>query len=211
VFDPDVLADALVRDAAQDSAHDFGHNILPMLAASARVYVYNFLNNDVPGTEPNERGYWKDVGSVESYWSANMDLAHVSPVLNLYNEQWPIRTVLVPRPPAKFVFADPGDRMGIATDSLVSPGCIISGGRIDRSVLFPGVRINSFSYVAQSVLFEGVNVGRHCRIRKAIIDKGLEIPPNTEIGHDLEADRRRFHVSDEGIVVIPRDSQFEKC
>ena len=210
IFDPDVLMAALARDAEEDSAHDFGHNILPMLYPSSRVFVYDFSTNEVPGMEHDERGYWKDVGTVHSYWRANLDLVRVKPVLNMYNEQWPIHSANKVRAPAKFVFADPaGDRMGVATDSLVSPGCIISGGRIDRSVLFPRVRINSFSYVEESVLFDGVNVGRYCRIRRAIIDKGVEIPPRTEIGHDPERDRRRYHVSDEGIVVIPKGFKFE--
>ncbi len=149
------------------------------------------------------------MGTIESYFRANMDLVSVKPVLNLYNQRWPIRTELEPRPPAKFVFADrSGDRLGVATDSLVSPGCIISGGRIDRSILFPDVRINSFSYVEESLLFDGVNVGRYCRIRRAIIDKGLDIPPRTEIGHDPESDRQRFHVSKDGIVVVPKGYRF---
>jgi glucose-1-phosphate adenylyltransferase len=209
IFDPDVLRDALARDAQQESQHDFGRNILPMLFPSTRVYVYDFNTNEVPGTEEDERGYWRDVGTIEAYWAANMDLVSIKPVLNLYNQRWPIRAALKPRPPAKFVFADAsGDRMGIATDSLVSPGCIISGGRIDRSILFPEVRINSFSFVEESVLFEGISVGRYCRIRRAIVDKGVEIPPRTEIGHDLERDRKRFHVSKEGIVVVPKGFKF---
>lgn len=211
IFDPDVLENALQRDAEQDSAHDFGKNILPMLCSSARVYVYNFQHNRIPNTDEDEQGYWRDVGTIESYWEANMDLVRVKPVLNLYNEAWPILTAMRTRPPAKFVFSDhAGDRMGIATDSLVSPGCIISGGRIDRSVLFPGVRINSFSYVEESVLFDGVSVGRYSRIRRAIIDKGVEIPPRTEIGHDLDRDRKHYHVSDGGIVVIRKGHRFER-
>lgn len=211
IFDPDVLTEALTRDAKQDSAHDFGKNILPMLYPNSRVYVYNFVDNDLPGMEEDERGYWRDVGTVATYWEANMDLVRVKPVLNLYNDQWPIRTSPRTRPPAKFVFSDQaGDRMGIATDSLVSPGCIISGGRIDRSILFPGVRINSFSFVEESVLFDGVNVGRYCRIRRAIIDKGVDIPPRTEIGHDHERDRQLFHVSDEGIVVVRKGYRFAR-
>ena len=211
IFDPDVLSEALARDARADSAHDFGRNILPMLYPNSRVFVYDFSHNEVPGMEQPERGYWKDVGTLHALWSANLDLVRVSPVLNLYNEQWPIHSALKVRAPAKFVFADPaGDRMGIATDSLVSPGCIISGGRIDRSVLFPKVRINSFSYVEESVLFENVNVGRYCRIRRAIIDKDVDIPPRTEIGHDEKKDRQRYHVSEEGIVVIHKGFVFER-
>ena len=211
IFDPDVLTEALARDAQRQTAHDFGHNILPMLYPNSRVYAYDFSDNEVPGTQEDERGYWKDVGTLQAYLSASLDLVRVKPVLNLYNEQWPIHSALKVRAPAKFVFADPeGDRMGIATDSLVSPGCIISGGRIDRSVLFPKVRINSFSYVEESVLFEGVNVGRYCRIRRAIIDKNVDIPPRTEIGLDMDEDRKRYHVNDDGIVVIPKGFVFER-
>jgi glucose-1-phosphate adenylyltransferase len=210
IFNPDVLRESLTRDAQRQSEHDFGRNILPMLYPSSRVYVYNFLENDIPGMDEDERGYWKDVGTIEAYWSANLDLVAIKPVLNLYNDRWPIRTHLLPRPPAKFVFADSsGDRMGIATDSLVSPGCIISGGRIDRTVLFPDTRINSFSYVEESVLLDGVNVGRYCRLRRTIVDKGVEIPQRTEIGHDLERDRKRFHVSKDGIVVVHKGFRFE--
>lgn len=210
IFDPDVLRASLTRDAQLQSEHDFGRNILPMLYPSSRVYVYNFLENDLPGMDEDERGYWKDVGTIEAYWSANLDLVAIKPVLNLYNDRWPIRTHLLPRPPAKFVFADSsGDRMGIATDSLVSPGCIISGGRIDRTVLFPDIRINSFSYVEESVLLDGVNVGRYCRLRRTIVDKGVDIPQRTEIGHDLERDRKRFHVSKDGIVVVHKGYRFD--
>ena len=209
-FNPEVLKDALTRDAQEDSAHDFGRNILPMLYPTSRVYAYDFMENEIPGMEEDERGYWKDVGTIEAYWRAHMDLVTVKPVLNMYNQRWPIRTELEPRPPAKFVFADrSGDRLGVATDSLVSPGCIISGGRIDRSVLFPDVRINSFSYVEESLLLNGVNVGRYCRVRRAIIDKGVDIPQRTEIGHDLEQDRKRFHVSDDGIVVVHKGYRFQ--
>jgi len=209
MFNPDTLADALASDAEDvDSAHDFGHNILPMLYPKARAYAYDFLQNDVPGMEPDERGYWKDVGTVESFWKANMDLVAVKPVLNLYNERWPIHSKMKARPPAKFVFADE-DRMGTATDSLVSPGAIISGGRIHRTIMFPDVRINSFSHVEESVLMDGVQVGRYCRMKRTIVDKYVQIPARTEIGYDLELDRKRgFHVSDEGIVVVPKSYRF---
>jgi glucose-1-phosphate adenylyltransferase len=209
IFNPDVLRDALTRDAQQNTAHDFGRNILPMLFPTSRVCAYNFVDNEIPGMQEDERGYWKDVGTIEAYWNANIDLVGIKPVLNLYNYRWPIRTALRPRPPAKFVFADSaGDRMGMATDSLVSPGCVISGGRIDRSVLFPEVRINSYSFVEESLLFEGVSVGRYSRVRRAIVDKGVDIPPRMEIGHDLELDRKRFHVTKEGIVVIHKGYRF---
>ena len=213
VFTQKLLLEELQRDASGDSAHDFGRNILPEMVARGRdVFAYDFSQNEVPGSHPNERGYWRDVGTISAYWKANMDLVKVVPDFDLYNPRWPLRTWTRPLPPAKFVFADPGDgsghaRMGIATDSLVSEGCIVSGGRIDRTVLSPQVRVNSFAYVEESIILDGVDVGRHCRIRRAIIDKGVRVPANTEIGYDPEADARRFTVSD-GIVVVPKGYQF---
>jgi len=153
VFTQKLLLEELARDASGDSAHDFGRNILPEMVARGRdVFAYDFSQNEVPGSHPNERGYWRDVGTISAYWKANMDLVKVVPDFDLYNPRWPLRTWTRPLPPAKFVFADPGDgsghaRMGIATDSLVSEGCIVSGGRIDRTVLSPQVRVNSFAYV----------------------------------------------------------------
>jgi glucose-1-phosphate adenylyltransferase len=214
VFQTGALVEELARDASGNSAHDFGRNILPEMVARGRdVYVYDFSQNEIPGSHPNERGYWRDVGTIGAYWQANMDLTQVVPDFDLYNPRWPLRTWTRPLPPAKFVFADPGDgsghsRMGIATDSLVSEGCIISGGRIDRTVLSPQVRINSFAYVEESLVLDNVEIGRYCRIRKAIIDKGVHIPPHTEIGYDPEADARRFTISD-GIVVVPKGYKFE--
>lgn len=211
IFSAASLRAALEQDSRQsDSSHDFGRSIVPMMYERTPVYVYNFMDNIIPGTQEDERGYWKDVGTIESYFSASMDLVSVKPVLNLYNQRWPILTLLRSRAPAKFVFAGgaEGDRMGMATDSMVSPGCIISGGRITRSILFPDVRINSYAHVEEAVLMDGVEVGRSCRIRRAIVDKGVKLPPRTEIGYDPELDRERFHVSDEGIVVIPKSYRF---
>jgi glucose-1-phosphate adenylyltransferase len=213
VFGKALLLEELQRDASGDSAHDFGRNILPdMVARGREVFAYDFSQNEIPGSHPNERGYWRDVGTISAYWKANMDLTKVVPDFDLYNPRWPLRTWTRPLPPAKFVFADPGDgsghaRMGIATDSLVSEGCIVSGGRIDRTIMSPQVRVNSFAYVEESILLDSVDIGRHCRIRRAIIDKGVHVPPNTEIGYDPEADARRFTVSD-GIVVVPKGYQF---
>ena len=210
IFDRDVLHDVLSADHEdRESVHDFGRNVLPRLLETQRVHVYDFLNNEIPGTGCKERGYWRDVGTIEAYYEANMDLASVDPVLNLYNQRWPIRGAVSSQPPAKFVFADEeGERRGIATDSLVSHGCIISGGRLERSLLFPGVRINSYSVVQSSILMDGVDVGRHCRIKRAVIDKGVAVPPKSEIGFDLEADRKRFHVSETGIVIVPKGYTF---
>jgi glucose-1-phosphate adenylyltransferase len=211
VYQTGALVDELARDASGDSAHDFGRNILPeMVARGLGVYAYDFAQNRIPGADPAERGYWRDVGTIYAYWQANMDLVQVVPSFDLYNPRWPIRTWTRPLPPAKFVFAESGGghaRMGIATDSLVSEGCIISGGRIDRCILSPQVRINSFSHVEESVLLDGVNVGRHARLRRCIVDKGVRIPAGAEIGFDPELDAKRFTVSD-GIVVVPKGYDF---
>jgi glucose-1-phosphate adenylyltransferase len=212
VFKPDVLLRELEEDdQLEDSRHDFGHDVLPRLVKKgARVFAYDFATNVVPGEDTHNRGYWRDVGHVDAYWEAQMDLIQIHPQFNLYNFRWPIRTGATHDPPAKFVFRDEAQaRVGIATDSMVSHGCIISGGRIHRSVLGVGCRVNSFSEVEESVLFERVRVGRHAKIRRAIIDKDVEIPSGTVIGFDREADRQRFFVTDNGIVVIPKRAKLE--
>jgi glucose-1-phosphate adenylyltransferase len=214
VFSTETLVHELERDQGEDGAHDFGRNILPSVVRKRRAFVYDFSRNEVPGMGEGERGYWRDVGTIDAYWRANMDLVQVQPVFDLYNPRWPIRTYTKPLPPAKFVFAGGREegghaRMGIATDSLVSEGCIISGGRIDRTVLSPGVRINSYAHVEESILMDEVQVGRRAKVRRAIVDKGVVVPPDAEIGYDPEADRRRFHVSEEGIVVVPKDAQLQ--
>jgi glucose-1-phosphate adenylyltransferase len=207
IFNTGALLRELELDAKQqDSAHDFGKNIITNMCAERSAFAYDFMRNDIPGVSDRERGYWRDVGTLDTYWQSSMDLIAVAPIFNLYNKKWPIRTAPIVSPPAKFVFSDPsGHRQGFATDSLVSEGCIISGGRLDHSILSTGVRVNSFSWVEESILFDGVDVGRHARIRKAIIDKDVHIPPGMEIGYDHDADRRRgFTVSDSGIVVVPK-------
>ena len=215
IFDSRVLVEELTADAEGESQHDFGRNILPeMVARGKPVYAYDFSQNVVPGAQEVNRGYWRDVGTIHAYWEAHMDLIEVVPSLDLYNMRWPIRSWTRPLPPAKFVFNDPGDaggqpRMGIATDSLVAEGCIVSGGRVHRCVVSPMVRINSFAHVEDSIILDAVDVGRHCRIKKAIIDKGVHIPPHTEIGYDPEADAKRFTISD-GIIVIPKGYKFDR-
>jgi len=211
VFRPDVLLRELAEDEnVEESRHDFGHDILPRLVKKGgEVYAYDFATNVVPGEDPSNRGYWRDIGTIDAYWEAQMDLIEIHPQFNLYNFRWPIRTGATHDPPAKFVFRDEAQaRVGIATDSLVSHGCIISGGRIHRSVLGIGCRVNSFSEVEESVLFEGVQVGRHAKIRRAIIDKDVEIPAGTVIGFDREADSKRFFVTDRGTVVIPKRAKL---
>ncbi|ATB31614.1 glucose-1-phosphate adenylyltransferase [Melittangium boletus] len=206
LFSTDSLVKEVVRDAANEaSAHDFGKSIISELYKREPVYVYDFATNVITGQEEKERGYWRDVGNIDTYYQSNMDLVEVDPVFNLYNDRWPIYTQPNNFPPAKFVFADQEHkRVGHAMDSLVSEGCIISGGHVKRSVLSPKVRVNSFSEVEDSLLFENVTIGRRCRIRRAIIDKNVEIPPEMTIGYDLEEDRRRFHVTAGGVVVIPK-------
>ncbi len=210
IFKTDPLLETLERDAVlETSAHDFGRDIIPaMVARGAAAFVYDFQTNRVPGEEVGH-AYWRDIGTVEAYWAAQMDLVSVQPAFNLYNHRWPIRTGYTHDPPAKFVFRDEANaRVGIATESLVSLGCIISGGRIHRSVLSNRVRVNSFSHIEESVLFENVVIGRHVKIRRAIIDKDVEIPSGTEIGYNLAEDRKRWFVSEGGVVVIPKRTKI---
>jgi glucose-1-phosphate adenylyltransferase len=184
---------------------DFGKHVIPMMLENGdRVFAYNFNDNVIPGMKSEERGYWRDVGTLDSYYEANMDLINVSPQLNLYNYKWPILTNQGNLPPAKTVFDDDG-RRGQNIDSYVCAGCITSGSTVRRSIIGPRCRIHSFSTVEDSILFENVSVGRHVNIRKAIIDKNVAIPDGTKIGFDLAADRRKgYTVTDSGIVVVPR-------
>jgi glucose-1-phosphate adenylyltransferase len=201
IFNTNVLKELLEEDAKKDTQHDFGKNILPGAVGKVRVFAYNFKDEN-----KKEVKYWRDVGTIDAYYEANMDLVSVDPLFNLYDKDWPIRTYWGRYPPAKTVFAQeyPGGRLGIALDSIVSGGCIISGGRVQNCVLSPNVRINSYADVRESILFEGVNIGRYCKIRRAIIDKEVNIPPGTVIGYDIEEDRKRYFVTDSHIVVIPR-------
>ena len=206
IFDKEILLDSLNKDAnIESSHHDFGKDVIPMMLSEGKnIYVYNFSSNSFPGMAPAEQGYWRDVGSIDAYWQANMDLLAYSPELNLYSKEWPLRTFNYNYPPAKFVWEE-GDRVGMATNSMVSEGCIISGGGLSHCVLSPKVRINSYSSVADSILMEQVEVGRYSQIRKAIIDKNVVIPPHTKIGFDREEDLKRgFHVSAGGVTVVPK-------
>ncbi len=210
VFNTDALLARLGEDATREnSQHDFGRDILPMMVARGdRVFGYDYQTNELPGETANS--YWRDIGTVDSYFDANMDLVRVKPRFNLYNRKWPIRTGITHEPPAKFVFRDEANfRIGTATESIVSLGCIISGGQIHRSVLGQGCRVNSYSEVSDTILLENVTVGRHAKIRRAIIDKDVEIPPGARIGFDLERDRERWYVSEAGIVVIPKRAKIE--
>ncbi|MEM1024393.1 MAG: glucose-1-phosphate adenylyltransferase [Myxococcota bacterium] len=213
LFDRDTLLTQVRADAGRpNSKHDFGGDLLPQLFEKAPVYVYDFAENLVPGESEDTKGYWVDIGTLSAYHEASMDLVSVSPTFNLYNRAWPIRAAEPEGPPAKFVFADQeSKRIGIATDSMVCDGCVISGGHLEESILGTDVRINSFSHVSQSILFDGVEVGRHCRIRRAIIDKNVVIPEGTTIGYDLDEDAKHFHVSPEGIVVVPKQGPLSKA
>lgn len=205
LFKRKVLEEELVHDAKRESSHDFGKNILPNCVENGRKVVGYALEGP-----RNQQGYWRDVGTVDAYYEANMDLAHVAPTLNLYDREWPIRTYMEQHPPAKFVFSggdDPG-RIGVTLDSIVSAGCIISGGRVTHSILSPKVRVNSYAEVLDSVLMEGVEVGRHSHVRKAIIDKDVKIPPGTVIGYNLEEDKKRFYVTDSGITVVAKRTEL---
>jgi glucose-1-phosphate adenylyltransferase len=200
VFDAAALFDRLCEDAiVAESRHDFGTDIIPQMLKTHRVFAYRFQDRN-KATVP----YWRDVGTIDAYYQANMDLIAVEPVLNLYDQDWPIRTFQPQLPPPKFVHGEL-DRRGEAIMSMVCQGCIVSGGHVRGSILSPNVRINSYAHVESSLLFDGVDVGRHCRLRRVIIDKDVRIPPNTTIGFDLEHDRRRgFTVTEGGVVVIPK-------
>jgi glucose-1-phosphate adenylyltransferase len=203
VFTSDALVDALRKDAADEASHhDMGRDIIPMLVRERAAEVYNFLDNEVPGAEPRDAGYWRDVGTLDSYFDAHMDLCAVHPVFNLYNAKWPILTHVPSQPPAKFVH-DHGDRVGHAIDSVVSNGVIVSGGLVRKSVLSPGVRVNSWSRVERSVLLAGTKIGRHAVVQDAILDKNVIVPEGAHVGVDKDHDRaREFTVSDSGITVI---------
>ena len=197
IFDTDVLVRALETNATEATKHDFGKDIIPALIHEAPVYAYRFYDEN-----KNASKYWRDVGTLDAYFDANMDLCHVSPEFNLYDPEWPVRTYQPQAPPAKFVFAETGHRCGQALDSLISPGCIVSGSSIYGSVLCPNVRVHSFCHIEQSILMPGVRVGRHARIRRAIIDRDVLIPRGALIGYNLDEDRRRHAVTENGVVVV---------
>ena len=203
VFTTRTLVEAVHADAEnKESAHDMGGNIITMLVNSGRAAVYDFATNRIPGATERDAGYWRDVGTLDSYYEAQMDLVSVHPVFNMYNSEWPIHSFHTSLPPAKFVFDEDG-RRGTALDSMVSPGVIVSGGLVRGSILSPGVVVHSYSEVQDSVLMHGVEVGRGAVIRRAIIDKGVKIPPGTQIGVDSAADRQRgFTVSEGGVCVV---------
>jgi glucose-1-phosphate adenylyltransferase len=203
VFDADALVEAVTRDAKDESsAHDMGGNIVPSFVERGEAAVYDFQDNDVAGSTPRDKDYWRDVGSIDSFYDAHMDLISVHPVFNLYNDQWPIFSYGPPLPPAKFVHGWHG-RIGHAVNSVISPGAVVSGATVENSVLSPKVHVHSWSSVSDSVIMEGVDIGRHAVIRRAIIDKNVHVPEGVRIGMDPEEDRSRgLYVTESGITVI---------
>ena len=205
IFNTETLLKALIADAEDpDSKHDFGHNILPNLLGKKKMMAYSFVDEN-----KKQALYWRDVGTLDAYYEANMDLCSVSPIFNLYDKSWPIRTRVRQYPPAKFVFGEPG-RSGMAVNSIITAGVIISGASVYNSVLSQDVRVNSYSDVDASIIFSHVNIGRHCRIRRAIIDRDVHIPEGTVIGYDQAEDKRRYFVTPSGLTIVTRDaSMFE--
>jgi glucose-1-phosphate adenylyltransferase len=203
IFNTEVLLKALIADAEDpNSKHDFGHNILPNLLGRKKMMAYTFVDEN-----KQQALYWRDVGTLDSYYDANMDLCSVSPVFNLYDKSWPMRTRVRQYPPAKFVFGEPG-RTGMARDSVITAGVIVSGASVSNSVLSQDVRVNSYSEVDASIIFSHVNIGRHCRIRRAIIDRDVHIPEGTVIGYDPVEDKRRYFVTPSGLTIVTRDASL---
>jgi glucose-1-phosphate adenylyltransferase len=203
IFNTSVLLKALISDAEEpNSKHDFGHNILPSLLGKKKMMAYSFVDEN-----KQQALYWRDVGTLDAYYDANMDLCSVSPVFNLYDKDWPIRTRVRQYPPAKFVFGEPG-RSGMAVNSVITSGVIISGASVSNSVVSQDVRVNSYSTVDASIIFSHVNIGRHCRIRRAIIDRHVHIPEGTIIGYDPVEDKRRYFVTPSGLTIVTRDASL---
>ena len=205
VFDTGALIDVVKRDALDSSSrHDVGGDVIPRLVEAGQAQVYDFADNDVPGSTDRDRGYWRDVGTLDAFYEAHMDLISVHPIFNLYNESWPIYTAHDSLPPAKFVFNE-DKRRGVAIDSMVSPGSILSGGTAERSILSPRVHVDSGALVTDSVLMDGVRIGRGAVVHRTIIDKNVIVPDGARIGVDLEDDQERFTVTDSGVRVIEKN------
>jgi glucose-1-phosphate adenylyltransferase len=209
IFSTEALIEAISTDARDETSnHDIGGNIIPMLVGEGEAEVYDFAANEVPGATDRDRGYWRDVGTIDAYYDAHMDLIAVHPIFNMYNLQWPIHSWIDPLPPAKFVFDEDG-RRGAALDSMVCAGAVLSGATARRSVLSPAAHLHSYAEVEDSILLHGAEVHREAVVRRAILDKNVRIMPGVRIGVDAEADRERFHVSEGGIVVIPKGMTVE--
>jgi glucose-1-phosphate adenylyltransferase len=202
VFDTDILVRALEDDANHPTTHDFGKDIIPALIHHVPVFAYRFYDENKKASK-----YWRDIGTLDAYFDASMDLCQVNPEFNLYDPEWPLRTYQPQAPPAKFVFAEADKRCGQALDSVISPGCIVSGSRVYGSVLCPNVRVHSFCHIEQCILMPGVRIGRHARIRRAIVDRDVLIPRGALIGYDAEEDRRRHTVTDAGVVIVTTEDE----
>jgi len=203
IFKADVLMRVLANDANRpDSQHDFGKNIIPALSREAAVFSYRFYDENKKASK-----YWRDIGTLDAYYEASMDLCQVNPEFNLYDPEWPLRTYQPQAPPAKFVFAEEGRRCGQALDSVISNGCIISGSRVSGSILCPNVRVHSFCEIEETILMPGVRVGRHARIRRAVIDRDVLVPRGALIGYNPEEDRRRHTVTDNGVVIVTAEDE----
>lgn len=213
VFNREVLEEELIDDAKKNTDHDFGKNIIPqMVRKGKKICAFNFsaLKSEGECLSDRDAAYWRDIGTVDGYYEANMDLLGAEPIFSLYDQNWPVRTYQEQFPPARTIHSDEeAGRVGQLLDSLVSSGCVISGGKVQRSVLSPNVRINSFSEVYDSILMEGVDVGRYAKIQRAIIDKEVKIPRNAVIGYDLKEDKKRFTVTDSGIVVVGKGTEIK--
>jgi glucose-1-phosphate adenylyltransferase len=202
IFSTHTLLRELQDDAADEkSTHDFGRDILPSLVARSEVFAYNFQSNSIPGEKPEAEVYWRDVGTIDAYYEANMDLRSVSPALNLYNREWPLRTTGFPDPPAKFTFDDE-NRRGQAIDSVISGGALLSGGVVRNSVIGRHVRVHAGALVEDSIIMDNCDIGRRAKVRRAILDKNVRVPQDGSIGYDIEQDRRFHYVTDSGIVVV---------
>jgi glucose-1-phosphate adenylyltransferase len=202
IFSTNLLLRELYADAEnENSSHDFGRDILPSLVGRAPMYAYDFQTNRIPGDPPNQEPYWRDVGTIEAFYEASMDLRSILPDLNLYNREWPLRTATYTDPPAKFIFDEEG-RRGQAIDSIIAGGSILSGGMVRGSVMGRNVRVHTGAVVEDSVLFDNVDIGRRARVRRAILDKNVRVPDGATIGFDLEQDKKLYHVTESGIVVV---------
>ena len=209
IFTTEFLIDAVTRDAANgDSRHDVGGDIIPLLVGDGCAHVYDFTRQVVPGQSERERGYWRDVGTLDSYYYASMDLVATLPIFDLYNDEWPILTWQFHQPPAKFIHSYAGTD-GYALNSLVCSGAVVTGGRVDQSILAPGVRVNARADVKDTVLFDGVDIGEGAEVRRAILDKNVRVPAGARIGLDLDRDRERFTVSADGVVVVGKNQQID--
>jgi len=204
IFNTDFLIDVLEEDAKEDTEHDFGKSILPSIYKTSRLFVYDFMTNNVPGASEIERGYWRDVGTIKTYWETNMDLRRIDSTFNLYNSKWPIRTASYGAPPAKFCYDKKGKR-GSVINSVVSEGSIVTGANVQDSVLGRNVHINSGASIINSIIMDGVEIGEGCKINMSIIDKNVKIPAGTEIGYNYEEDKRKYFMDKESsIIVIPK-------